>query len=194
MFELFGFLPIYRHYKEQQRRFHKWEEYSKKLGQPLKGRKDGTPYIKYCIRGHNAFIMGMVCNGTLLKNLSLLIGLKDFKLKEEFKMSKKLEPFRKEEEFIISGSSFQDIEEEYHIRTSNEDFKRKILTNRVITTVLTLKPEDLFFFDKDDKVTSIPEPVESQSFLNIIIRMPDDHEKLDQLIELGRLIIHNIYE
>lgn len=177
--------------KEEERKRKKWEEYAKRLGSTLKETDDSKrPYLVLRISNHNAYLIEWSIPGGLKEGLALFSALKDTRIDNNFNLKKKFKFLNRKPKNMNTGLNKLYIEEEYYIGSVNENFKRKILNSRVITHILSAQPESVSFFGKEDeRAIFIPEQVEADSFLLVVSRFPDDYNKLNEFIEMCRIII-----
>lgn len=177
--------------KEEERKRKKWQEYAKRFGSTLKETDDSKrPYLVLQISNHNTYLIEWSMPGGLKGGLALLSALKDIRTDNNFNLKKKFKFLTRKPKNRNIGLNKLNIEEEYYISSGDENFKRKILNSRVITHILSAQPESISFFGKEDeRAIFIPEQVEADSFLLVVSRLPDDYNKLNEFIEMCRIII-----
>lgn len=180
--------------KKDVRKRKKWEEYEKRLGLTLKETIDSKqPYMTLRISNFNSFLIDWPISGGIIEGIAIICAIKNIQIDKNFSITKKLK-FR--EKKSVSGKiGFRSltIENEYVISGENENFKRKLLNSRVITHILSTKPESLSFFDKKDtKSMLIPEKANDDVFFLAISKVPENYNKLNEFIEMCRIIVRTL--
>lgn len=178
--------------KREQRKIKIWEEYAKILGVNLE-ESGGERFIKLRISNHPSFMIQWQVRGGMKEGLALLIGVKNPRLDKDFSLQKKTNLFFPRAKIRATGMRTLDIEDKYELTTKSEEFKRRFLTSRVITQILPLEPDGIFFLDrKDIRFTPIPESVGFDAFMIITISIPDNFRKLTNLVELARVVTNTL--
>ncbi len=172
----------------------KWKEYAERLGLALKETAEGKqPYLSFALSSHPAYLIEWSIPGGIKEGLALLIAIGSIRIDKNFSLQKKFKFQMQKQSNGNIGLRMLNIEEEYYIKGEDESFKRKLLNSRAITHILSTKPESLSFFAKEDvRSVPVPEKVETDSFLLIITKLPDDYNKLNELIEMGRTIMRTL--
>jgi hypothetical protein len=180
--------------KKKETRNKNLKEYSRRLGLSLKETEDGKQlYLSLRIHNHNAFLIYLPISGGAKESLALLIAIDHTRIDKTFSFQKKFRlPYKKLLTKTTGVNQFN-IEETYDIRGSDENFKKELLNRRVIAHILSVQPENLFFLNGEDaKTMFIPWEAETDSFLLLTINIPDEYRKINELIELGRVITRTL--
>lgn len=173
----------------------RWKEYSRRLGLTIKysAEKNGQPYLNPRIGDHNVYLMEWPISGGLKQGIALIIGFASKRIDEKFSLQKKIVFPYKKHRYRTQGFNRTVLEEQYSILSVSEAVSRRLLSSRVITHILSLKPESIFFLKQDDIRAALPsEAIEGNFFLIITIIIPEDFKKINELIELGRVIVKTI--
>lgn len=180
--------------KKEKGKRKKWEEYTKRLGFTLKETSDTKqPYIALRISNHNSYLIDWPLPGGIKEGLALISTIDNTRTDKNFIIKKKFKFRSKKSTFGNISQGMLNIEDDYDISYDNENFKRKLLNSRVITHILSTQPESLSFFDMEDARTMfIPEKIENNLLLLVVFNMPGDYNKVNEFIELCRIVINSL--